>query len=179
MWKKFLKTAGYAEDRHYTSHQFADIINILVDGLIGLVIVYRDHMDGEIYPLLSWLHSTEVCEHVFGECRKLIKDFTFLDFIYMIPRLMILVRAAVNSRHTGDSKARASGYNHTYFDSEDIDLAMLSTFPSDNEFEELAKQAWDEADSLWTALGVSPVDFMQSPSSAPNLPSISSWFNPG
>ena len=67
MWKKFLKTAGYAEDRHYVSHQFGDIVDILIDGLISLVIIYRD-MDGEIYPLLPWLHSTEVCEHIFGEC---------------------------------------------------------------------------------------------------------------
>jgi hypothetical protein len=179
MWKKFLKTAGYAEDRHYVSHQFADIIDILIDGLIGLIIIYRDHMDGEIYPLLPWLHSTEVCEHVFGECRKLIKDFTYLDFIYMIPRLMILIRSAINSGHTGDSKTRASGYTHTYFDSEDINLVALSTFPGDNEIEELAIRAWDEADSLWTALGVAPADFMQSAPSAPHLPSVTSWFNPG
>lgn len=89
---------------------------------------------------------------------------------------MILIRAAIN---TSDSKAHASGYTHTYFDLEDIDLATLSTFPSDNELEELAKQAWDEADSLWTALGVSPSDFMQSAPSTPHLPSVSSWFNPG
>ena len=66
----------------------------------------------------------------------------------MIPRLMILVCAAVNSRHTGDSKAHASGYTHTYFDSEDMDLVTLSVFPNDKEIAELAKQAWDEADSL-------------------------------
>ena len=91
---------------------------------------------------------------------------------------MILIRAAINSKNTGDSKARASGYTHTYFDSEDINLVALSTFPSDNELEELAKQAWDEADSLWTALGVSPADFMQSAPSATHLPSVSSWFIP-
>ena len=68
---------------------------------------------------------------------------------------------------------------HTYFDSEDINIAALSTFPSDNEIEEAAKQAWEEADSLFTALGASPADFMRSQSSTPHLPSISSWFQPG
>lgn len=92
---------------------------------------------------------------------------------------MILVRAAINLGHTGDSKARASGYTHTYFDSEDIDLAALSAFPNDNEFGELAKRAWDEADSLWTALGAPPADFMRSTPSAPRLASINSWFTPG
>jgi hypothetical protein len=90
---------------------------------------------------------------------------------------MILVCAAVNSGHTGDSKACASGYTHTYFDSEDIDIAALSAFPSDNEIEDVAKQAWDEADSLFTVLGTSPADFMQSESSAHglNLAKIQSW----
>ena len=46
MWKRFLKAAGYTEDRHYVSHQFGDILNILIDGLISLVIIYRDHMGG-------------------------------------------------------------------------------------------------------------------------------------
>ena len=57
-----------------------------------------------------------------------------------------------------------------------MDLVTLSVFPNDQEITELAKQAWDEADSLWTALGTSPADFMRSASSAPHLPSISSWF---
>ena len=93
---------------------------------------------------------------------------------------MVLICMAINSKHTGDSKARTSGYTHTYFDSEDIDLAALLTFATDNGIEELVKQAWEEADSLWTALSVSPTDFMESASFTvtPHLPSVSSWFIP-
>ena len=91
MWRSFLKAAGYTESRYFISREFTDILGFLVDGLISLVIIHWDHMDGEIYPLLPWLHSSETCEHIFGECQKLVKDFTFLDFLYMIPRLHILV----------------------------------------------------------------------------------------
>src|SRR6202044_1510276 len=117
------------------------------------------------------LHSSETCEHVFGECQKLIKDFTFLNFLYMIPRLHILTRAAVKLNHTSDPKARVSGYAHTYFDMEDINLTTLSVFPTDEDIETMAKEVWEEADGLFTALGVSPTDFMGTnptpPDSAP------------
>ena len=125
-------------------------------------------MNGEIYPLLPWLHSSETCEHVFGECRKLIKDFTFLDFLYMIPRLHILTRAVVKLNHTSDPKVCASGYAHTYFDMEDINLATLSIFPPDEDIETAAKEAWEEADGLFNALGVSPTDFMGANTTPPN-----------
>jgi hypothetical protein len=78
MWRSFLKAAGYAEDRHFMSHQFTDIIDTLADGLISLIIIYQDHMDSKVFPLLLWLHSSEICEHLFSECRKLIKDFTYI-----------------------------------------------------------------------------------------------------
>jgi hypothetical protein len=68
MWRSFLKAAKYAKDRHFVSHQFTNIINTLVDDLISLIIIYWDHMDGEIFPLLLWLHSSEICEHLFTEC---------------------------------------------------------------------------------------------------------------
>ena len=59
-----------------------------------------------------------------------------------------------------DPKARASGYAHTYYDMEDINLATVSIFPPDEDIEIAAKEAWEEADGLFTALGVSPTDFM-------------------
>jgi hypothetical protein len=139
MWRSFLRAAGYSESRHYISREFSDIMQTLVDGLISLVIVYRDHLGDEIYPLMPWLHSSETCEHLFAECRKLIKDFTFLDFLYMIPRLTILIRMAVKLGHTTSPNARASGYAHTYFDPEDMNTKVLLEFPTDAEIETAAK----------------------------------------
>ena len=92
LWKRFLRAAGYAE-KYCISRESQDIIEKLIDGLLALVYVYRDHLHGE-YPLLLWLHSTELCEHIFAECRKLIKDFTHLNLLFMTVRLHVLVRAA-------------------------------------------------------------------------------------
>jgi hypothetical protein len=80
MWQSFLKATGYSKTCYFISHKFADILGFLMDGLISLVVIHWDHMGGEIYPLLPWLHSSETCKHIFGECQKLIKDFTFLNF---------------------------------------------------------------------------------------------------
>jgi hypothetical protein len=138
-------------------------------------------MDDEIYPLLPWLHSSETCEHIFAECRKLIKDFTFLDFLYMVSRLHILIRSAVKYCHSSDPKARAAGYAHTYFDSRHIDLAQLSIFPTDAEIDVATKEAWEEANSLFVLLGVSPSDLKAAElrPEKPHLPSVDSWFDSG
>lgn len=180
IWRSYLRATGYAESRYFISREAADITRILVDGLIGLVIVYRDHQDGSTRtPLLPWLHSTEVCEHVFAECRKLVADFTYLDFIYMHPRLQVILRSIVRFLHTSDPKARAAGYAHTYFDPERVDLAELAIFPTDSEIQQAAQEAWEEAESLFALVGVVPSDFLSAPGSADmssRLPSISSWF---
>ena len=194
MWRSFLKRAGYPAGIFYISREFDDISNILVEGLIALVIIHRDHLgmdegtDYNRYPLLPWLHSSEACEHVFGECRKLIKDFTFLDFIYMIPKLTTLIRNAVRLGHTSNPRVRASGYAHTYVDAEDCDLAQLSIFPTDEEIQMATNEAWVEADTLFTMLGPAPEQFMQ-PASKPTtstqltpntyVPPIASWFSEG
>jgi hypothetical protein len=175
-------TLGYKVGRHFISHDAADIMEYLIGGIISLVIVYRDHMGGIVYPLLPWLHSSETCEHVFAECRKLIKDFTFLDFLYMLPRLHVLIRATVHLSYTSDPKARAQGYAHMYLDADGVNNHVLSQFPMDEEITVAAKEAWDESDSLFTLLGVSPSEFMHAPDVQPTslrLPSIDSWFSPG
>ncbi|OJT13578.1 hypothetical protein TRAPUB_9877, partial [Trametes pubescens] len=203
LWRCYLEKAGYPVNRYCISREALDICTILVDGLIALVIVHRDHMGDHSYPFLPWLHSTEACEHVFGECRKLVKDFTHLDFIYMVPRIFILIRGACRFAHTSDPRARAGGYAHTYFDAGDANLALLAVFPSDTEITIATQEAWDEATNLWDLLGVNPPDLFpqatgssasastSTPASAPTLaptldaialpvlPSVAAWFTPG
>ena len=63
-----------------------------------------------------------------------------------------------------------------------MDIAVLSIFPTDSDIANAAREAWDEADGLWTALGVSLADFMNNTCTghvSAHLPSASSWFTPG
>lgn len=184
IWRGFLDSAGYSQSRYFLSREAADIMNILVEGYLGLLYAYRDHMDGHIYPLLPWLHSSETCEHVFAECRKLVKDFSYLDFLFAVPRITVLLRTAMALKHTTDARDRAAGYAHTYFDSKGIDLVQLSTLPTDAHIMEANQQAWGEAESLWNYLGVVPDDILHcsmplGTPRVPKLPGIASWFTPG
>ena len=154
-WELFLGQAGYAKPTHFISGQFRDILNFLVFGLIQLIIVYRDTY-GSRFPLLFWLHSTEVCEHVFGVLRSLVKDFTMLDFYNLVPKIFIRLRVFTKSTLTKVGKETASGYAHTYSDCRGIDLTALSTFPTDGEINEAARLAYEEAEDLLFVLGILP-----------------------
>ncbi|THH05194.1 hypothetical protein EW146_g9969 [Bondarzewia mesenterica] len=175
-WEDFLDQANYPKSKHFLSHEACNIIHILTHGLLQLVFIYRDHFDRK-YPLLPWLHSTEICEHVFGICRQIIKDFTVLDFQYMVPKLFVRLREHFFFAHKSDGKARASGYNHTYTDSRDIDLIALATYPSDLDIQNAARAAYDEAHGLWETLGVDLRKFDEQQSSSRRFPSIGSCPN--
>jgi hypothetical protein len=171
MWENFLEKAKYPKHKHFISKEACDITHFLIHGLLQLIIVYRDDLDG-LYPLLPWLLSTEVCEHVFGLCRQIIKDFTMLDFYYMIPKLFIRLREHAVFSKFSDGKERASGYTHTYTDNRDTDLVALSIYPSDDDLHNAAKVAYEEAENLWTLLGAPP----SAPNVSNRLPSIRAWF---
>ena len=86
-------------------------------------------------------------------------------------------------RDSSDPKARASGYVHSYFDTDSIDLASLATFPSDDEIQQATRNAWQEAESLLVLVGIVPTDVIRNSASADTpistqLPSISSWYPP-
>ena len=159
-WAWFLDRADYAKSTYFISGQFRDILNHLVFGLIQLIIVYRDTY-GSRFPLLFWLHSTEVCEHVFGVLRSLVKDFTMLNFYHLVLKIFVRLRIFTQSTLVTIGKDTASGYAHTYSDCRGIDLTALSTFPTDEEINEAAQFAYEEAEDLLFILGVSPNIFAE------------------
>jgi hypothetical protein len=157
IWEKTLRATGHALDRHCISNHALDIVRIACDGLVSLVCVYRDHTDGS-EPFLPWLHSTEVCEHIFAELRKIIKDFTEHDVMHLIASIEAMLRAAMDAPNAGDPHSCAVGYQHTWIEQHGVNLGVLSIFPSHLRVIELASTAWQENLSVWDALGVCVVD---------------------
>ncbi|KAJ3965299.1 hypothetical protein EV361DRAFT_955152 [Lentinula raphanica] len=155
----FLPTTLVELKDYYISREFTEIVETLVNGALSLILVYRDYIPN-VTPLLLWLHCTEPCEHVFGISRRIISDFTALDFYQMIPKLTVSMREALLASNKfesrSDASAHASGYHHTYLDTHDIDLVALARFPTNEEISALSKQAAEEAESLITLLGILP-----------------------
>ena len=96
----------------------------------------------------------------------------------MIPKLRIKLYETVLRGKSSNPKARAAGYNHTYFDNEGLDLQVLSRYPSDEEIATIATEASEEAESLFILLGVLPDDLDTTENMHTiHLPSISAWFD--
>lgn len=142
--------------RHHINHisrESYDILFTLCNSLIQLIIEYRQYYP--THALLPWLHSTEVCEHVFGLLRQLKKDFNYADMLYLERKLRILMMGEF--RHLSDegkADAVASGYHHTYFHAPDLDLAVLMQWPTDSELQMASKHSVAEASQLLSAVGI-------------------------
>ncbi|KAG8707407.1 hypothetical protein FRC11_007462, partial [Ceratobasidium sp. 423] len=161
-WRQFLQTSGYMLSRYFISQQASNILLTVVEGLILLIYAYRDYTpDGT--PFLPWLHSSEACEHFFAEMRKLVPDFTYLDFVFSAPKLRVLLRASYRrnpefSETLAEHQKKATGYRHTYMDSRNVNLGLLASFPTDGEMAEIAYVAYREAILLAQAVNILPDD---------------------
>lgn len=153
IWQRFLSAAQYPIKKTCISPEALDISSKLVNGFFELFYIYRDHMGGSRIPLLLWLHSSEICEHVFGECRKLISDFDFASFLHMMPKVHWMVRYSMGLK-IEDAKARAQGYAHKWMDNDGLDLTALATYPTDKELFQISKVAYSDTIDLWRRLGV-------------------------
>ena len=90
----------------------------------------------------------------------------------MTVRLHTLLRASLDLSRGTDPKARANGYSHSYLDPETAQLGSLAAFPTDDEIKVTADQAWDEAVSLLSLLGIEYDDIkvQRSGPQKPNIP---------
>ncbi|KAJ3518950.1 hypothetical protein NM688_g9370 [Phlebia brevispora] len=157
MWLAYLKKVGLPQSRYCLSPDAVKIIDILVEGLFALIVVYRDHYAASSpFPLLPWLHSTEPVEHTFGCARQQRSDFTLMEFYDMARKIRIRMEERVALGKIDDPKATDTAYNHTYFDVRDLNLWALSTYPSDAEIAQIAVEALEDAEALVTVLGVVP-----------------------
>jgi hypothetical protein len=180
IWIAYLAKIGLSRTQHCISREAIDIVRIIVQSLIGLVLIHRDHMPGDSkVPLLPWMHSTEACEHMFGLMRQKIKDFTYRDFLQMVDWLHQLMRAAM--RRKSNPRARATGYSHIWSEFTGLDISSLLRFSTNGDISQASHLALAGAEQLWAALGVIAAHlYRQTHAGAPpqeDLPSISSLFN--
>ncbi|KAG9091626.1 hypothetical protein FRC06_000486 [Ceratobasidium sp. 370] len=166
IWSSSLTALGYSHNTHFITREAQQILQYLFDGFIALLLVYRDHLDHDNYPLLPWLHSTEPAEHTFGELRKLKPDFTYSDFLHLQPKVTMKTNASVlNGEYDSGSKAnaRAAGYYHTEYSDNGINISALACFPTASVIHEASRLAFYEAKSLFALCGVPVSSDLYSP----------------
>ena len=150
---------------------------IIIEGYLALIHIHHDHVHAVLSPLYPWLHSSKACEHTFGEAQQVMKDFTMLDFLYLVPKLKVKMQHEIFKAKTSDAKSRASGYSHSYFDMVGLDWMSLAMFPSDEEISTIAETALEEADSLISLLGLIPIQVHSLQHTNVVLPGIESWLS--
>ncbi|KAF9008482.1 hypothetical protein BDZ89DRAFT_920748, partial [Hymenopellis radicata] len=151
-WKSFLKKQGYAENRHYISKQADDIFHILIDGLLGLLLIHRDHLPKGV-PLLLWKHATMGNENIFSVMCGITPDFSLVQAILMAPHLRVSMLASMRARFAkAGFKEVASGYQ--FADDGSVDYKLLAEFPSDADLSAEMGCAIEENEALWALVGV-------------------------
>ncbi|KAJ7754212.1 hypothetical protein DFH07DRAFT_959909 [Mycena maculata] len=123
-WRSFLAKAGYSEARHFISKEAFDFAQILINGLLGLIIIHRGHLNDTQCPLLPWFNASEPNEHCFSVMRDVAgPDMTMQQAILVVPKLRAKLQSAVRKVKTQtDFKKQASGYCHTYHLAGNIDF---------------------------------------------------------
>ncbi|KAJ7310133.1 hypothetical protein DFH08DRAFT_974490 [Mycena albidolilacea] len=142
-WRMYLQKAGYSEARHFISKEAADIFEILINGIVGLIVIHRDHLGDKSCPLLPWFVASEPNEHAFSGLRDISEDFKLQEAILIVPKLRAKMQAAVRT--------------------DDIDFGPLGQYPTDLELSAAYKIALEENNCLWSLLGIHLSDIVAAP----------------
>ncbi|KZV96945.1 hypothetical protein EXIGLDRAFT_642640, partial [Exidia glandulosa HHB12029] len=154
LWQAFLKKAGYSQ-AYGLAPETIKIIQTECYGIVGLVLAHRDHRSDPNLPLCPWMHSTEACEHNYGFARKILPNFTVMDYLLILFKIYLLTAAWYTSlRARAKDKTTASGYNHTYFDATKFDSRTAAECPTDKDIQSDIRVAYDQAANLMATLGV-------------------------
>jgi hypothetical protein len=65
--------------------QSFSIFNSLSESMVLLVKSHREYYSK--FPLISWMHGSEACEHVFGIARQICADFDFAEILQMTSKI--------------------------------------------------------------------------------------------
>lgn len=150
----------HRHDIHFISRESYDILLRLCDGLVELIVVYREFYPS--YPLLPWLHSTEMLEHFFGVLRSLKKDFNFADALWLEPKLRTLMMGAFkNFTAEEQANATAAGYWNTYHSAPDYDADALRNYPPDSEMGKMSQRAIRDVTMLCDAVGIEALEMLE------------------
>lgn len=142
----------YSLNIQFISRESYDIFITLCESLLSLLIAYRKYYS--TYPLLYWLHSSEPCEHVYGILRVIKPNFTYADVLFFEPKLRALLLGDFAGLTAEQQTTQTSGYHHTYFKANDLDLEALLIYPSDDDLAKASRAAFFEARDLLATLGI-------------------------
>lgn len=158
IWREHVNRHPYhTHSIHFLSQESFDILTIICESFIKLLRSYCDLYPD--HPFVPWLHSTEPNEHLYGVARMIKTDFTYLDFIQLVPKMgAIYLGAFGHSLAEAKSNVTTSGYQHTYFKCDNINLKALCQFPCDDTISLLAITGWLEAMQLLKACGLHDPD---------------------
>ncbi|KZV87329.1 hypothetical protein EXIGLDRAFT_620792 [Exidia glandulosa HHB12029] len=175
-WRGFIDKAGYSSS-YCLAPETMKIGLVVCNSLAGLILGHRDSRRNPSLPLAPWLHSTEGNEHTYGVSREENPNFTLWDFLMLMSKMPLLLEGEFSrqQRALPRAKTTGSGYNHTYFDSRDLDLHVAADCPTDDKIPSLITRGYDQAVSLLAAVGLVAADLTDGRSGG--LPSISSMLD--
>ncbi|KAJ7446900.1 hypothetical protein B0H11DRAFT_2248676 [Mycena galericulata] len=164
-WKLFLGKQGYSLARNYISAAADAIYDMLIDGLLGLILIHRDHLSRQNIPLLLWKHESMGNERIFSALRELFPDMSLAQVMFALPRIRVTMSAAKRALFSkGGLKESARGYCFSdTADDDAIDLVRLATFPTDDELTGLYGEAIEENHTLWSLLNVNLYNLTNTP----------------
>lgn len=155
--KDVLEYPHYTMRTHFLSCNLYNIIGIFINSMLALILTYCDYFPHVSF--LSWMHSTECCEHFFGCAHSISKDFTLQDLVYMMPKLSLLINRDLRTGKARQVQALShhSGYHHSWCDAKGLNYRTLMTYSSNDEIlSEVLPSAYTEVKQLLKAIGIAP-----------------------